>query len=231
MLRLRGATGLKTAAFGSSARAQVGDAVTAVGNAGGTGGAWISRGKVTKLHTSITAGDDRGSSMRLVDLIETSAALEPGDSGGPLLNAAGRVIGINTAASRGFDFDSSRSRAYAVPIDRALGIVRQIRTGRRSSTVHVGPTAFIGVSVGSRFDDQTSGAVVRAVVPGSPAERVGLEPGDVIVSLGGRPVGSPTALTTAMLRVSPGAAVKIRWTDEYGSTHTGTLRPVAGPPQ
>jgi S1-C subfamily serine protease len=231
LLRLRGASGLKTAAFGSSARARVGDAVTAVGNAGGTGGAWISRGKVTKLKTAITAGDDRGSSTRLVGLIETSAALEPGDSGGPLLDAAGRVIGINAAASRSFDFNATRSRAYAVPIDRALAIARQIRAGRGSAAVHVGPTAFIGVSVASRFDDPSSGAVVRAVVPSSPAERVGLQPGDVIVSVAGRPVGSPTALTAAMLRLSPGTSVKIRWTDESGATHTGTLRPIAGPPQ
>jgi S1-C subfamily serine protease len=113
-----------------------------------------------------------------------------------------------------------------------LTVVKLIETGRSTSSVHVGPTSFIGISVAS--PDRvaaTSGAFVSGVLSGSPADEVGLTIGDVITSLAGHSISSPTALVNTLLHYSPGTALRIRWSDHDGIAHNGTIRPVAGPPQ
>ena len=97
---------------------------------------------------SITVRNVDGEPFTLPGLIETTTPLRSGDSGGPLLSG-GRVIGIDAAASGGFFFRGS-AQGYAIPINRALKIAGQIEAGRRSSTVHVGPTAFLGVATEAR---------------------------------------------------------------------------------
>src|SRR5205807_6070151 len=88
-------------------------------------------------------------SEQLTGLIETNADIQPGDSGGALVNSYGQVIGMNTAASSGTQFQSASSQsavqAYAIPIDNAESIARQIEAGQGSSTVHIGATAFLGI--------------------------------------------------------------------------------------
>src|SRR5438105_234402 len=107
VLQLSGASNLKTAALGDSSKLTTGQAVHAVGNAGGTGTLTPAGGTITGLGKAITVGDTQGASKRLTGLIETNAALQPGDSGGPLLTANGRVIGMDTAASTGFGFQAA----------------------------------------------------------------------------------------------------------------------------
>jgi S1-C subfamily serine protease len=234
VLQLAHASGLATAPVGSSARIRVGDAVTAVGNAGGTGGSpTVTTGTIRGVHRTITVNDDQGGLARLTDLIKTDASLEPGDSGGPLLDASGRVIGIDTAAETGFAFHGGGGSGYAVPIDRALAIAKLIVAGRSTATVHVGPTSFLGVSVGRSDAARRAarGAVVAAVVNGSPADKAGLATGDVITRLAGRTVTSPASLVNVLLRSSPGAALRLSWSDTGGTSHSGTVVPVAGPPQ
>ena len=99
VLQLQKASHLKTVTTGNASSLKLGARVTAVGNAGGTGRLTSSRGNVTGLNRSITVQGDNGTTEQLTGLIETNAALQPGDSGGPLLNSAGRVVGIDTAAS------------------------------------------------------------------------------------------------------------------------------------
>jgi S1-C subfamily serine protease len=232
VLKLANASGLQTATVGDSAGVKVGDRVTAVGNAGGRGGSpTVTTGTVTGLHRSITVGDTQGGAVRLADLIGTNASLEPGDSGGPLLDRAGRVIGMDTAADTGFDLHGGSG--FAIPIGRALTLVKSIERGRTTATVHVGPTSFLGISVSSaeRAGGISGGALVSGVLSGSPADDAGLESGDVITSIAGRAISSPTALVTALLRTSPGQPVQVRWSDQSGFTHSRTVRPVAGPPQ
>jgi S1-C subfamily serine protease len=229
VLAVRSGQGLQAAPLGRSAGLQLGDPVRAVGNAGGTGSLTTTTGAVIGLGKSITASDDQGASEQLSGLIETSAPLRPGDSGGPLEDRLGRVIGVDTAASHGFVFSSSTGRGFAIPIDRALAVARQIEAGRSSATVHIGPTAFLGVQVARSAN--VSGGLVEAVVGGSPAARAGLGPGDVIVSLAGRPVASPNALVGVLLRLVPGQTVQVRWQDHQGSAHRGPITPVSGPPQ
>ena len=229
LLRLRNAQGLQTVQTGNSNTVEVGDRVTAVGNASGTGLS-TKNGKVTGLGQSITVSDD-GTPVRLTGLIETTTSLRPGDSGGPLLSG-GRVIGIDAAASGGFHFRDS-GQGYAIPINRALKIAGQIEAGRRSSTVHVGPTAFLGVALRRASDDgeDVSGAIVERVAPGSPADRAGIGANDVITSLAGKRVSSLASLKRLVLQASPGQTVRITWIDPSRGKTSASVRLVAGPPQ
>jgi S1-C subfamily serine protease len=153
VLQLHNASGLTTANLADSSNASVGQQVVGVGNAGGTGGTpSAAGGTVTALNQSITASDQGdGTSEQLAGLIETNANIQPGDSGGALVNTSGQVLGVDTAASAGFSFQSndqsSGTQGFAIPINTALSIARQIEAGNASSTVHIGTTAFLGVEV------------------------------------------------------------------------------------
>ena len=153
ILQLHNASGLQTATLGNSSNASVGEDVVGVGNAGGTGGTpSAAGGTVTALNQSITASDDGdGTSEQLSGLIETNADIQPGDSGGALVDTSGDVLGIDTAASAGFSFQSndqsSGTQGFAIPIDAALSIAKSIEAGNGSSTIHIGETAFLGVEI------------------------------------------------------------------------------------
>jgi S1-C subfamily serine protease len=227
LLRLDGAAGLRTTAFGSSSDVFVGQAIVAVGNAGGVGGTpSAAGGSVIALDQHIVATDESGSNReRLNGLIEVNANVQPGDSGGPLVNGARRVIGVDTAASTGFSFHSPGHRGYVIPINQAMVIAAQIEGGRSSTAIHIGPTAFLGVELSSA----TSRATVLGVLPGSPAAEVGLARGDVITSLGGRAVDSPTALISLLDQHRPGSRVHLDWRSRLGQRHTATVELVVGP--
>lgn len=235
VLQLNGASGLKTVALGNSTKVAVGDAVTAVGNAGGVGGTpSVATGTVTALGQSITASDQgNGSSERLTGLIETNAAIQAGDSGGPLVNSSGQVIAIDTAASSGFRFQSGANQGFAIPINQATTIAKQIEAGHSSATVHIGPYGFLGVQVqassASPHGSSSSGALVAGVESGSPAQQAGLAAGDEIVSLGGQTVDSASTLTNLMQRYHPGDKVQLGWVDGSGQQHTATVTLAAGP--
>lgn len=230
LLQLKNPRRLHPARIGNSSTARVGQSVTAVGNAGGTGSLAVVTGRVTGLGRAITVSDDRGSSNRLIGLIETSAPLQPGDSGGPLL-AAGRVIGVDAAASGTSGF-AEENDGYAIPINTAISIARQIESGRRSSTVHVGPTAFLGVELSPPdYPGDSEGAIVQSVVPGTAADRAGIAGGDVITRVGSRLIDSGTRLHNVILQAVPGKPIRIVWTDTVGATRSATVRLTAGPPQ
>jgi len=165
VIKLQNASGLTTAALGDSSGVRTGDSVTALGNAGGKGGTpSVASGTVTALNQSITASDE-GSGVnaeQLTGLIETNADIQPGDSGGALVNSYGQVIGMDTAASSGAQVQSDSGQAtvqaYAIPIDNAETIAHQIVAGQGSSTVHIGATAFLGIeSDGSSSSGSGSG--------------------------------------------------------------------------
>ena len=234
-IQLKGASGLQTAPLGSSSDLKVGELVTTHGNAGGVGGTpSSSSGKITGLAKSITARDDSGNSEQLTGLIETNAGLQPGDSGGPMLDSSGQVIGMDTAAGSSFTFESSGSRGYAVPIGKATKIVDQILGGSQVQGLHIGKTAFMGVSVGSSdpyYWQAPSGVVVNQIVSGSPIARIGISAGDLLTSFDGKAVSSPTRLTSLVVTKHPGDSVQIRWLDQTGTAHTATVRLGEGPPQ
>jgi S1-C subfamily serine protease len=213
VIQLSGASNLKTASLGDSSKVTAGQAVKALGNAGGT--------------------------EQLVGMIETNAALQPGDSGGPLLNRSGKVIGMDTAASSSFGFRAAAaSDSYAIPINTATTIAKQIESGKATAVVHIGSTAFMGVQVAgtlggnSGFGASTSeGALIAGTVAGGPAASAGLTAGDVITAINGQSVSSASTITSLILTKKPGANITVTYTDQVGTSHVTTVTLGSGPPQ
>jgi S1-C subfamily serine protease len=191
-------------------------------------------GQVTALDQSITARDETGgASERLSGLIETNAGIEAGDSGGPLVSAAGRVIGMTTASSGGFFFSEASSQGFAIPSNTATTLAQEIMRGRSSNRVHIGPTAFLGLQVTAYVGFGAPGGpqvVVTGVAAGSPAGRAGLLPGDVIVSVNGQTVQTPTELTSLLQKSAPGDDVAIKWRDTSGRLHAISVIAGTGQP-
>jgi S1-C subfamily serine protease len=237
VLQLQGASGLQTADLGNSSSATVGQKVVALGNALGKGGTpSVVAGHITGLNASITAQDEgAATSENLTGLIHHNAPIQPGDSGGPLVNTYGQVVGINTAASSGFQFQSGATQAFAIPINEAMTIASQIVAGDSSSTVHIGATGLLGVQITPAANAAAngiragSGAAVAGVVSGTPAAQTGLAAGDVITSVGGQAVTSPKGLQAALEQHHPGDSVTIGWTDQAGQSHSATVTLVNGP--
>jgi S1-C subfamily serine protease len=232
VIHLDGASGLKAARLADSSKLSVGDAVAAVGNAGGVGGTpRTSPGAVTGLNQSIAAADANGVTEQLRGLIQTSVQLIAGDSGGPLVNGAGQVVGMDTAGSSRFTMRTQQAFGFAVPIDKAASIAREIEAAHGASTIHIGPTAFLGVAIAPPTGAPTSptGALVAGAVPGSPAAAAGIGKGDVITGLETTAVASPTDLSSALLRYHPGDTVRVGWIDSTGGQHTATVQLGNGP--
>lgn len=236
LIQLQGASGLKTATIGSSSQLSVGQSVVGIGNAGGTGGApSTAPGQITALDQSITAQDEStGTSEPLSGLVETNCDIEPGDSGGPLVNSAGTVVGMDTAATVGFQFQGSSGsgdQGYSIPINQAMSIVKDIEAGRASSTVHVGATAFLGVEVQAQNNTGVTGALVQSVIQGGAAQAAGIAANDVITGFGGSTITSPDDLTKVISQAKPGQQVRVTWTNPSGASHTAQVTLASGPPQ
>jgi S1-C subfamily serine protease len=135
---------LRGAAIGDSADVQLGDPVLAIGNQAGQGGTpTIAPGIINSLDRTVEANDaGSGFTETLHDMLQTSAQIEPGDSGGPLANAAGQIIGIDTAASTG-----AGSAGFAILASSAVRIARQIASGQPVAGTTIGTGGFLGVLV------------------------------------------------------------------------------------
>jgi S1-C subfamily serine protease len=231
-VQLQGAHNLATATIGDSSKVSVGDQVVGLGNAGGLGGRPSSAGgTITALGQSITATDEGdGTNEQLSGLIQVDANIQPGDSGGALVDTDGHVIGVNTAASAGFSFQTSGGQGFAIPINQAVSIFHQIQTGQTTDTVHIGPTAFLGVLI-NPGNGNSSGATLAQAVAGGPAAQAGLTQGDTITSLAGSNVDSAATLTKLISHYHPGDKVIVGWTDNSGQSHQATVTLVSGPPQ
>ena len=204
VLQLAGG-GLPSANIGNSDTVRVGEPIVSLGNAGGAGGApAVEVGTVSAVNQTVSANDAlTGSTETLNGLIQLDANIRPGDSGGPTVNSANQVIGMNTAASQNYHL--GRGQGFAIPINEAMAIAGQIRSGASSPTVHIGPSAFLGVGV----NDAPGGAIVRQVIPTGPAAGAGINVGDVISSINGQPVNSATALTNILDQHHPGDGVDV----------------------
>jgi S1-C subfamily serine protease len=228
VLLMRGASHLRTVSF-ASAPARIGQAVVAIGNAGGKGGVPTAvAGTVTGIDTTVTAQNElSGATEHLTGMIQTSAPIQAGDSGGPLVATTGKVLGMNTAGSSSFALAHETTEGFAIPIRTVASIGTAIVQGRSSVTVHVGPTAFLGVEVANV---DTTGAAVVAVLPGTAAAAIGLGQGDTIVSLAGHAIRNPTMLSAVLQAAKPGAKVQISWQTRFGQLHTVTVTLRSGPP-
>jgi S1-C subfamily serine protease len=223
VLQLAKASHMRTIRLGGYLRLHVGQQVVARGNAQGLGGApKEARGHIIALHRKIAAKDVTGESETLTNVIATDTAVEPGDSGGPLEDAHNRAIGMVTAGSA-----SGAPRGFAIAIRQALLYAHAIMKGKASATIHVGPTAFLGVVL----KDVSGGTKIQQILPNLPAEAAGLVVGDVITSLNGATISSMADMRKALLTLAVGTPVSIGWTDTNGTAQTGTITPASGPPQ
>jgi S1-C subfamily serine protease len=147
LIRLQGAVGLRTVPVGNSAAVKDGEQVVALGNAEGQGTVIPAVGQVTGTGKSITAADQGGTAATetLHGMIAISAGIVPGDSGGPLSTAAGQVIGMDTAGDSVSLAQQQTAAGFAIPIDTALSVARQIAAGHASSAVTIGYPPFIGI--------------------------------------------------------------------------------------
>jgi S1-C subfamily serine protease len=153
LIKLAGASGLHTVPIGTSSGLKTGQTVVAMGNAEGQSMIVPATGTITALNQTITASNEGGSisSETLHGMIETNADIVSGDSGGPLSNTSGKVIGMDTAGNS-VRFQSQSVSGFAIPINTALAIARQIDAGQASSTVTIGYPPFMGIYIANGQD-------------------------------------------------------------------------------
>ena len=192
--------------LGSSAGVQIGDPVVAVGNALGLapGGPTVTSGIISGLGRSLSTNTER-----LTGLLQTDAALNPGNSGGPLADASGKVIGMNTAVST-----DGQGVGFAIPIDKITPLVDQLKKGNTAAR----PQGFLGVSLSTAT---SGGAQITAVSAGTPAAAAGLAVGDVITSIDGQAITSSGDAADYITSQTPGTKVTIRY-QRGGTTQTAT---------
>ena len=237
VIHVNGVSGLPTVTIADSSTVTVGDTVYALGNALGLGGApRVTQGTITALDQTITASDNGAQAEQLTGMIQTDAEISPGDSGGALVNSAGQVIGVITAGqAQGFR-STSTTIAFAIPSGKAVDIANRILAGQSGNGVYIGPVGYLGVSVETLDATNqaqlgasvSSGAYVRSVVAGSPAERAGITAGSVIIQVNSTAVDSATALGDALHQHKPGDQVNITWVAGT-ATHTANVRLISGP--
>ena len=233
LVRLRGAAGLPTAALGTSSSLAVGEPIAAIGNSNGSGGVpSFAPGVVTQIGAAVRASDESGGGSReLFDLIRVAAQIRPGDSGGPLVNGAGQVVGVTVAATLTYRMGGvTGGEGFAIPIDRAMGVANQIRAGVPSPAIHLGDTAFIGVGIADAAPmGGPPGAVVRQVLPDTPARLAGVLAGDIITAVDGMPITSAADLSSIMDQRRPGDTVTLTWVDRMGNPRSAPVVLAKGP--
>jgi serine protease Do len=194
-------TGLPALPLGDSSKVQVGDVVLAIGNPFGVGQT-VTMGIVSATGRDLGIEDYE-------DFIQTDAAINPGNSGGALVSAEGRLIGINTAImSRS---GGNQGVGFAIPASMARNVTDQIIHGGKVSR------AFLGVMIQPITPDlakafklsKSEGALISDVNPGSPAERAGLKPGDVVTKVDDQAVSDARALRLMIGEMSPGKTVQL----------------------
>ena len=288
LLKISKPAGLRPVAVGNSDQIKVGTPVVVLGNAEGQGGLpRAAAGIINSLNKTINPTDEStGATETLHDMLQTNADVVSGDSGGPLANGAGQVVGMTTANASSSQ-SSSSVLGYAIPINTALAVAHQIAAGQASSTVQIGLPGFLGVLVpqsnssspqqqaaqqrqqerqqsgqgnqpgsggqtgpgdgngssgssGCVLDNsQTSvpasiapvshGALVDGVLCSTAAATAGLVSGDVITSVNGQPVTTPSGLTQSVSGLRPGARVKLGWETKAGQHRTRTVTLGAAP--
>ena len=201
LLTIPGAKDLPTAELGTSADVAVGDDVVAIGNALALrGGPTVTRGIVSALDRSLEA--DSGNTI--TGLIQTDASISSGNSGGPLVNAFGQVIGINTAVASSGRGSAAENIGFAIAIDQAMPVLDRLR----GNTAAVS-RGYLGVST-SDPTDGSRGATVVSVAAGSAADQAGIEPGDLITHVGGKAVDGAAALASAVRSHEPGESLELK---------------------
>jgi putative serine protease PepD len=200
LLRMAG-DGFAAVTFAEPDSVQIGDEVVAIGFALGLDGdPSVTLGIVSALDRSFSADDNY-----LNGLIQTDASISSGNSGGPLVNTDGQVVGINTAVARDTPNTAATNISFAISVGEALPVIEALRNqaGGEERT-----EAFLGVGLGDRTDGG-QGAVVTGVEPGTPAADVGIREGDLIVAVGDRVTDGSAGLIAAIRDMEPGDTAEL----------------------
>ncbi len=235
LVQIQGVNGLPTVTLGDSGAVQVGDDVLAIGNALDLGSQpTVTEGIISALNRSLNSGGES-----LSGLLQTDAAISPGNSGGPLVNSAGQVIGMNTAVLTGSSSEPAQNIGFAIPINQAKAKISQLKPGQGVTNGGAAAPngAFLGVGVADSSGGTpgspggSPGALVEEVVPGSPASRIGLQAGDIIVAINSTTVSNASDLASAISSHHRGDHVQVSWTRNgarQSATATLTNPPATG---
>lgn len=215
LIRIENVSGLPSIVFGNSNKLEVGDAVVAIGNALGlaAGTPTVTSGIVSALGRTVTA-QSTNSTETLSNLIQTDAAINPGNSGGPLIDAQGDVIGMDTAVAGTLpDGTSAQNIGFAIPAATIESLLPALKAGQ--SVVTHG--AYLGVEIETMTPTLqyeygftvSSGAVVMSTIAGYPAQKAGVQQGDVIVAIDGTTIGSSQDVANYLANKKPGQQVTL----------------------
>ncbi len=202
MLKVDNISGLPTVELGNSSELTVGDDVIAIGNALALeGGPTVTRGIVSGLNRTIDTQDGT-----LTDAVQTDASINHGNSGGPLVNSRGQVIGIVDAIA---DPSTNQNVDFAIAIDHAKPVIAALKAGQKVKTAYMGvsgQTLDSGLA-GSLKLKVATGVLVHAVTSGSPADSAGIKKNDVLQSVDGKKLGSAGDLVASVRNHQPGDKV------------------------
>ena len=212
-LKIDDVSDLPAATLGNSKTIQVGQQVIAIGNALGEYQNSVTAGIVSGTGRSVTASDGTGyNTETLSDMIQTDAAINSGNSGGPLVNAAGEVIGINTATST-----TAENMGFAIPISSVKGMLEQLKETGKAQRTYLGVYSIaitpevakeynLPVETGAYLYSQSS---YSAIVKDSPAAKAGLKDKDIVTAVNGVKVGAAGSLSDLIGEYKPGDTVQL----------------------
>ena len=215
VIKADGVTDLVPAQLGSSASLKVGQQVVAIGSPLGLSGT-VTAGIVSSLNRPVVSGEQGSSATSVLNAIQTDAAVNPGNSGGALVDMAGRVVGINSAiaslgAAQGTQ-SGSIGLGFAIPIDQAERIAGELqKTGTSSRAV-----------LGVAGEDAPGGARLTAVTDGGPAASAGLKVGDVVTSVGSTRIAGSESLMATVRSLAAGSTVDVTYVRD-GATATAKV--------
>lgn len=211
ILKVRNPKDFTPTNLGDSDKVRTGQKVIAIGNALGQFQNTVTSGIISGMGRPVTAGDSSGANIeQLTNLFQTDAAINSGNSGGPLLDFNGDVIGVNTAIAAG-----AQNIGFAIPINEAKGIIDSVKTTGKLSRPYIGVRyVTLTPAIAQRLDlsvkqgayiPRESGSIIR----GGPANKAGLRAGDVITKVGGTSLNDRSSLTSAIARHKVGETIKL----------------------
>ena len=212
-LKIKDVDNLEPATLGDSKTINLGQQVIAIGNALGEYQNSVTAGIVSGTGRSVTASDGSGQNVEtLEDMIQTDAAINSGNSGGPLVNAAAEVIGINTATS-----SSAENMGFAIPISSIKGMLKQLTETGKAKRAYLGVYASAITAENAKQNNLpvTSGAYLyspssySAIVKGSPADKAGLKDKDIVTAVNGTKVGAAGSLSDLVGEYKPGDTIQL----------------------
>jgi serine protease Do len=209
------ASNLPVVELGDSDSLQIGQTVVAIGNALGEYDNTVTKGVISGLARTVTAGDGQGQSETLQNIIQTDAAINFGNSGGPLLNLAGQVIGVNTAINQ-----SGQLVGFAIPINQVKKDIQSVQQSGKIVRPYLGVRYLLinsEIAQQNKLTVDYGALIVRgsttadvAVVPGSPADKAGLVENDIILEINGQKIDENHALTDQLQQFNPGDTVSLK---------------------